>query len=690
MKVLRPGAVSYWQTTGMAEAALAAATPASKSKLTWYINRLRCMSPAEIVFRAERAIVAKFEKAGINLVRTVPAPDWSAAGCSFVHRLPDTSLDRTTKAAKEVMTGHYPVFSLDGLDIFNPVRWNRDPLTGVESPLEFGKSLDYRSEQVVGNIKYLWEPNRHLHLVTLAQAWSLTGDQQYLNTIKYHLSSWFEQCPYPLGANWSSSLELGIRLINWSLAWQWVGGKDSKLFSGEKGKIFRERWAESIYQHVHFIRGYYSRHSSANNHLIGEAAGVYIATVTWPHWEVFKHWNKEAKNILEQEALKQTGEDGVNREQAISYQQFVLDFLLLCELAGRAGHVPFSKAYNKRIENMMLYLASVMDAGGNVPMIGDADDGYVVRLSQEESFCQYRSLLATGAVLFGRADLMRKAGAIDDKTRCLVGDEVDAVLKSLPERPESIQVQREFTDAGYYILGCDFETEKEIRVVADCGPLGYLLLAAHGHADALSFTLSACGNEFLIDPGTYAYHTEPKWRQYFRGTSAHNTVRIDGLDQSVPGGNFMWLKKAKAECLFWQSDDESDCWTGVHHGYERLNDPVTHKRTLTLNKSTRRMSVSDVIECKGTHNVERFWHFSEFCEVDYIDNGISAIQNGAEVSMYFSDIDAEISILRGDESMPAGWVSRSFDVKVPASTVVVCNRIHGNTILNAEIILGLG
>src|SRR5206468_507056 len=81
---------------------------------------------------------------------------------------------------------------------------------------------------------------------------------------------------------------------------------------------------------------------------------------------------------------------------------------------------------------------------------------------------------------------------------------------------------------GYYILGADFDTPNEIRAVVDAGPLGYTAIAAHGHADALSFTLSVGGSEFLIDPGTCAYHTQERWRQYFRGTAAHNTLRVDG------------------------------------------------------------------------------------------------------------------------------------------------------------------
>lgn len=99
------------------------------------------------------------------------------------------------------------------------------------------------------------------------------------------------------------------------------------------------------------------------------------------------------------------------------------------------------------------------------------------------------------------------------------------------------------------------------------------------------------------------------------------------------------------------------------------------------------MSVGDVLECSGTHLVERFWQFSELCEVRQVEGGISAVQDGKQVLLRFSETDAEIIMLRGNESVPAGWVSRSFDVKVPATTVVVRNKIHGNAALNVEIYL---
>src|SRR5204863_7281145 len=236
--------------------------------------------------------------------------------------------------------------------------------------------------RLVGDIKYLWEPNRHLHLVTLAQAYALSGEAKYCRVIREHLESWFVACPYRMGPNWSSALEAAIRLINWSVSWQLLGGARSRLFEDAESARFRQRWLESVHQHAQFVRGYFSLHSSANNHLIGEAAGLFIAALTWPHWRSVRSWLPAAKAILEREALLQNAPDGVNREQAASYQQFVLDFLLISLLAGKANGQSFSAAYESRIEAMLEYLCSIMDVKGNVPMYGDADDVMIVMLAQ--------------------------------------------------------------------------------------------------------------------------------------------------------------------------------------------------------------------------------------------------------------------------------------------------------------------
>jgi hypothetical protein len=637
------------------------------------------MTPAELVNRVVRVLQARAERSGLLAARSVPEPNLDAFSNVWIRRDAAIEAKAYIAAADRIAEGWLDVFALRDVQLGSPPRWNRDPKTGIEAPLVFGKELDYREPDLVGDIKYLWEPNRHRHLVTLAQAYALTRKTSYLETLIEHLDSWFLACPYGYGPNWASSLEVALRLINWSTAWQLLGREVI-----DQHPDFRDRWLKSVYQHAQFIRGWLSLHSSANNHLVGEAAALFIAGLAWPHWRAARGWVATGKLILEREALAQNAPDGVNREQAVWYQQFVLDFMLTALLAGKANGQWFSADYESRLEVMLDFMASIMDAGGNVPMIGDADDGLVSNLSFENP--PYRSLLALGAILFRRGDFKLKARTLDDRARWLLGAAADAEFERLDAEKTRLPLRQAFPEGGYFVLGCEFDTPNEIRLVADAGPLGYRSIAAHGHADALSFTLSAGGKEFLIDPGTYAYHTQERWRQYFRGTSAHNTVRIDGLDQSVPGGKFMWLKKARSGCSLWLSANDQDSFEGWHDGYMRLDDPVKHRRLIQLRKAARQVVIEDTLEMGEEHEVELFFHCAEQCRVDAVPGGYLIVRDGTSLRLVLPQ-DGTSALHHGSLAPILGWISHAFDRREPTSTIVWQARLAGTVRLRTEIAL---
>ncbi len=646
-------------------------------EIIWYYNRLRCMSWRELRDRVYTTAYMKAQNMGLFTVKSPPKPDFSRIGHMALAGSKELDVDKYTSAADIILQGKLDLFSLESMDYGIVPAWNRNALSGQLAPLSFGKTLDYRNVAQIGDIKYIWIPNRHDHLVTVAQAYYLTDDARYLQFIEKQIKSWIAQCPYMKGPNWTSSLELAIRLINWANIWALIGGVDSGIFSGDEGERFRDRWLDVIFQQADFIRGHFSQNSSANNHLIGEAAGLFVACETWPFWRQFDRWRVVSQKILEREILSQNYEDGVNKEQTFFYQQFVLNFLMIAELAARANNHPFSNIYKERMEKMLEFLASVMDKNGNVPMVGDGDDGYILRLSTEKEFCHYRSIIASGSRLFGRKDFETKAGGIDDKTRWLFGDSATEIHTASEEENSATPIRRDFPHGGYYILGSDFGTENEIRMIVDAGALGYTSIAAHGHADALSVLLNIAGLEFLVDPGTFSYQSNVKWRNYFRGTSAHNTVRIDQENQSVIAGKFMWHHKANAVCERWDSDADKDVFSGYQDGYLRLDDPVLHYREICFDKATRQFRITDSVKCERHHVVEVFWHFSERCKVVLEGGTIYAEQDGCRVIMEPEGTGWEVESCFGQESPPCGWLSRSFNVKVPTTTIVCRRRING-------------
>ncbi|UGQ47652.1 heparinase II/III family protein [Massilia endophytica] len=656
------------------------------SSLAWKLNRVKLMGAPEIAWRVQQVVQKGASRLGVGLASHPPEPVLSHLGIAFVGA-PAEGIDLAAlrAAADEVLAGRWNVFALRGLQLGFPPNWNRDPKTGTEAPMKLGKAIDYRRESVVGDIKYLWEPSRHLELVTLALAWRATGEERYAQGARALLESWFEQCPYARGVHWTSSLELAVRLVNWAFAWNLLGGADTALFNGQAGRDFRRRWLDNIYQHCHFIRGYFSRHSSANNHLFGEYMGLFIASVQWPCWAASAGWRELARRGLEAEALKQNTADGVNKEQAIYYQHEVMDMMLLCQHVARANGASFSPAYLERLERMAEFVAALMDAGGNVPMTGDADDAQMVRLSYEADWSPYRSLLASCALLFGRGDFKRKAGRLDDKNRWLFTHDGAEQWENLPPAgPE--QPVMAFPEGGYYLLGKDFGGPREVRIVADCAPLGYLSIAAHGHADALSFTLSAGGEELLVDPGTYAYHTQKAWRDYFRSTAAHNTVQVDGMDQSEIAGNFMWLHKANARLLAHDVSGGVQVFEGEHDGYRRLADSVLHRRKICFDSNRNVVVVKDILESSNDHEVVLHWHFAEGCAVEKTPEGLRAA--GSRVSMNMKcGLGEGAELLRCSEAPIGGWISRRFDEKTTITTAAWRGRIRGTAEIVTEIAL---
>ena len=583
------------------------------------------------------------------------------------------------RQADSIADNRLSYFHLHDLDHSHPIQWNKDHGSNIAAPLRLAQKIDYRDFNEAGDCKLVWEPNRHQHLVVLARAYRASGNQKYAVVIKEHLESWFDQCPYGYGMNWRSPMELSIRLINW--VWAIDLTLESEIFTG----TFRDRLLHSIYLHLWDVTRKYSKGSSANNHLIGEAGGVFIATSYFPEMANATRWQKESYEILCREIDQQTFDDGCNKELALEYQFFVLQFFLLCGLVGKWSGREFPPQYWGNIERQLLFLGRLQEGGNGPVFYGDADDGFVLNLG--DSHTDPKPLLAAGALLFNNELCKLWAPDYCETLRWLYGSAGRKQFASIAKSDSAGRLtSHAFRDSGFYLLQSGHRDSKDrISVFFDCGPLGFGSIAAHGHADALSFTLKAFGEDILIDPGTYDYFTYPQWRTYFRSTIAHNTIEVDGQDQSVMLGLFLWGKRAEARCLDWQPSDNGGLVRGEHNGYKRLHDPVLHRRTLQLNGNERFLGISDEILTKGQHTLRLAFHFAPTCIVESIDEMNFRIlgQNGSVVLRLDEKLSAEI--FHGNLQPPLGWVSKGYHQKQPCSVLVARADIHGDTLLHCSI-----
>ncbi|MDC8757617.1 heparinase II/III family protein [Janthinobacterium fluminis] len=639
-------------------------------RLTWLLNRLRCMSAAEVVYRLRQAALNAAEGRGwlgwTAPGAAGPAPSLAGAGAPS---LTEAEAAACVADAAAIRAGRVTLFAERAFEVGAEPQWNRDPLSGILGPAGFSGAIAITDRQLVGDIKHVWELNRHLHLVRLAQAHCIEAGAGHDQALAAQLRGWLEQCPPLRGPNWTSSLEIGIRLINWSLIWQLMGGEASPMFAGAAGQRLRADWLASIYAHCLYLQRHLSRHSSANNHLLGELAGLYVGACAWPCWPQSARWRAAAKGELEQQAIAQYSGDGVNREQAFSYHVFSAEFLVVAGLYGQACGDPLSAPYWQSLRRSLHFLAAVRDVGGHVPMVGDADDGMVFRLEPGAGGARAELLLALGAALAGGAAACLSARWL---LAALPGP-LPAAFAPAAGAPGDWN----FAEGGYLLFGSRFGEAGEIKGMFDCGPLGYLGIAAHGHADALALTLSVCGEECLVDPGTYSYWQDQQWRDYFRGTSAHNTVRVDGQDQSVSGGRFMWLRKAAVTLERMPASAQSFDCRASHDGYLRLADPLRHSRSVRFEADGAKLHVSDCFAAAGGHSIEQFWHLAPGLDVRV--DGLTATVRGRAFQMRveFAGAGLDLALLRGVEAPPLGWFSRSYEAKEASPVLRVSTQQCG-------------
>jgi hypothetical protein len=232
---------------------------------------------------------------------------------------------------------------------------------------------------------------------------------------------------------------------------------------------------------------------------------------------------------------------------------------------------------------------------------------------------------------------------------------------------------RAFSKSGYYLLQGRLdkgEDKDTISVVFDCGELGFGPIAAHGHADALSFTMRAFGEDILVDPGTYDYFTYPVWREYFRGTRAHNTVVVDDRDQSEMLGAFLWGQRATSRCLRWEPTPNGGTVTGEHDGYQALSEGVSHRRTITLDGSRGEVRLLDELTGSGQHSATFCLHIAESYSCKKTLGHSHQFTNGIYGATIDIDTQLRAEVLRGSENPIAGWVSSSYHRKTPACTLL--------------------
>ncbi|MFN0068455.1 MAG: heparinase II/III family protein [Limisphaerales bacterium] len=484
--------------------------------LRWYVHRLRAMSGDELRAHLRRRLHQRADRRRL--------PDWSGfAGEPAPGRWPQLpSTDAAPPAlrealrheADELLAGRWRAFGHVVMRVDDPPRWFKDHLADVELPTgRWGFQLNHRDLPHGADSKLVWEPSRWHGLLRLAQAGWLLDDAAARDRCVAWLADWARWNKPFLGWNWTSALESGMRL----LAFAWL---DALLAaSGVSPAMLAALRKKILPAHAWFTWRYQSFGSSANNHLIGELAGLIAAVARWPELARWSAGLPELHAALEREILGQFGPDGGNREQALNYHLFSLELCGHARAALRAAGMELSAAAEERLRRAADFFATVQ-VGSDRWDYGDSDSAVALPLTTDDvdpagEWWRWLQGEPAAGLQFWLGDA--PAPLPEPACRSGAGDWLD------------------FPDAGQAVAWSGPWVAR-----LDVSPLGYLRTASHGHLDALHFSLWLGDVALVVDPGTGAYYADARLRAWLASWAAHNGPHVPGADFPPRLGPFLW------------------------------------------------------------------------------------------------------------------------------------------------------
>jgi len=488
----------------------------------------------------------------------------------------------------------FDLLGFTNLDYGAEIDWHCDQVHSKRAPRVPFYKIHYLDFDEVGDVKITWELNRHQHFVTLAKAYNLSGDERFCDELSRQWRSWHAENRYPVGVNWTSSLEVAIRTLSWIWTYFLLEGTPAM------SEAIRSEWLRALAVNARHIERYDSTYFSANTHLLGEGVALFFVGTLFPELASARRWQERGWNIILRQAQCQVRSDGFYFEQSTYYHVYAVDCLLhsmiLASINGVQVPVALEETISKMLEALYLLCRTRVP-----PMFGD-DDGGRLWDPRRNRATNMSDPLATGAILLRRAEFKAVARDLTEEALWLLGDRAIALWDELEEcepAPGSMALRA----SGLYMMSGDNPSE---QITIDAGPHG-ALNGGHAHADALSICLCRNYKDLLIDPGTFEY-VNTKERNSFRATRVHNTLQVDGRDQADTDGPFGWKSLPSARADLWVCGRRFDLFAGRHEGYCRLNDPVLHRRWVFSMKSTFCL-VRDVAEGeRAVHRFDIHWH----------------------------------------------------------------------------------
>jgi uncharacterized heparinase superfamily protein len=447
---------------------------------------------------------------------------------------------------------------------------------------------------------------------------------------KYHLiSDWIEHNPPGTEDAWEP-YTASLRIVNWvkfflSLRLAAVNkrergeGNSQELTYG----VLKSEWLESLYQQSLWLERNIEYHILAN-HYLKNGVALFFAGVYFDGVDADR-WLKKGLKILREELDEQFLADGGHYERSPMYHSICvtdyLDILNLAQNSQGALSLEDQATFTQIITASLNFLTEICLPDNEIPLFNDSAFGIAPSLGQ-----------------------------IFEYSKRMIGYD-------LPVRPSGLTIHNHAA-SGYFTC-----RNGQDSIIIDCGSIGPDYQPGHAHCDTLSFELAIDGRRVIVDSGVHDYEPSPA-RAYARSTKAHNTVVVDGEEQSEIWGVFRVARRAKPlQACLEQRTDGSVLFNGAHDGYTRLAGRPIHKRTMSYDGNKIWM-IEDLLEGNGHHRMESYLHVHPDYHVVQTETSLQITEKNGNGVAIVESVEA------GQVRVEKGWYFPEFGLKYQNDVIV--------------------
>lgn len=567
-----------------------------------------------------------------------------------------------TSIADDVCEGRFHFLGYGIVELGRTPNWTTDFVCGLEWPqiaLQNGDCVRFDGSDV----KAPYELSRLQLLPVLGKTHLLTRETKYRDAAKNLLSCWIKENPVGIGVNWSLAMEAALRAMSICFLLNLL----SPILPEE------EEWLDSVtrslWQHFLYIDANIEfSHLARSNHYLSNILGLYCLSL-FLDGDRMAMLRRRYRNLLETEMLKQVYEDGGDYEASTGYHVLVTQMFTTALLLTRADGGTLSRQFVQRLQRMYRFMGELASPSGQLPHLGDCDDGRVELLlddlSQmftlpvaERNSLRVSGLLGLGKCLFGEASEASEEAAWygltgDPQSARVLATSADSKLPHVAVFPES---------------GVARAKARNAEVLFFAAPNGIDGKGSHTHNDKLSLVLRLDGEEVLCDPGTGCYTRNIAMRNQFRRTRSHNTVVVDNLEQNTVefdhAGLFRLGREAQVSRIQHGEEDGRVFLRASHSGYRSHG--ITHTRTVWLSLSDQSI-IEDVLDGSGVHRFEVYFQLGQGWTV------ISVGEAGSQIACHVRGT-RDLEIIFSAPVQVCGeclssFVSRTYGSTSPASSL---------------------